>query len=388
MKVTRIDTFVVGPEHWHPWLFCAVRTDDGITGYAEFGEGGMARPLVALVEALAPMVIGRDPGPIERIRADMFAANRYTAGGLQSMAIAGIELALWDVKGKALGTPVHRLVGGPFRERQQVYWSHMATFRASSPGLYGTPPLRTWDDVANAAQEVVAAGYTAFKTNIMWPGKPSRLIDQQFAGPHDLNAPTELLEHVVKQVSVLRDAVGPDVDIALDINANFRTEGAIRIARALEQFDLMWLEIDLRDPAALSQIKSSTRTPICSGEQMLGVRDYRPFFALHAVDIVKVDVQWQGFSSAKLAADLAEVYELNIAPHNLGSHLSTFQGLNLSAAVSNVRIMESDVDAPPWRDELTTVLPDIKDGYMAIPQQPGWGCDLDEAALKKYAYTG
>ena len=108
MKVTRIDTFVVGPEHWHPWLFCAVRTDEGITGYAEFGEGGLARPLVALVEALAPMVIGRDPGPIERIRADMFAANRYTAGGLQSMAMAGIELALWDVKGKALGTPIHR----------------------------------------------------------------------------------------------------------------------------------------------------------------------------------------------------------------------------------------------------------------------------------------
>ncbi len=388
MKITDIETFVVGPEHWHPWLYCAVRTDEGITGYSEFGEGGMAGPLVSLVEAMAPTLIGRDPGPIGRIRADLFAPNRYTSGGLQDMALAGIELALWDLKGKVLGRPVHRLFGGPFRDRQRVYWSHMATFRASNPGLYGTPELRTWDDVAEAAREVVDAGYTAFKTNIMWPGNPSRLIDQQFSGPHDLNAPTELVNHAVKQLSVLRDAVGPEIDIALDINANFRTEGAISLARALEPFELMWLEIDLRDPLALSQIKSSTRTPICSGEQMLNVRDYRPIFNLHAVDTIKVDVQWQGFSIAKFAADLAEVYELNVAPHNLSSHLSTFQGLNLSASVSNVRIMESDVDAPPWRDELTTAGPELIDGSMVIPTGPGWGCDLVESVAKKYAYMG
>lgn len=388
MKVTAIETFVVPSEHWHPWVFCAVRTDEGITGYSEFGEGGMAGPLVSLIDAIAPIVIGRDPGPIARLCQDIFAANRYTTGGLQTMAIAGIELALWDIKGKSLGVPVHRLWGGPFRDRQRVYWSHLGTFRARWPGLYGTRPLKTWDDLADAAREVVDAGYTALKTNILWPGDPSRLIDQQFVGPHDLNATGELIDHTVNQISVIRDAVGPDIDIALDINANFRTDGAIRIARVLEPFDLMWLEIDTRDPVALAQIKSSTSTPICSGEQLLGMRDYQPYFRLHAMDTVKVDVAWQGFINAKQAADLAEIYELNIAPHNPASHLATFQSAHLTASVSNVRIMESDIDSPLWRDELVSAVPEIIDGHMTIPTSPGWGCDLNEEIARKHALTG
>ncbi len=153
MKVIAVETFVVPSEHWNPWVFCAVRTDEGITGYSEFGEGGMAVPLVALVDAIAPMVIGQDPGPIARLCQDIFAANRYTTGGLQTMATAGIELALWDIKGKSLGVPVHRLFGGPFRDRQRVYWSHLGTFRARWPGIYGTAPLKTWDDLV--AQDIV-----------------------------------------------------------------------------------------------------------------------------------------------------------------------------------------------------------------------------------------
>ena len=106
------------------------------------------------------------------------------------------------------------------------------------------------------------------------------------------------------------------------------------------------------------------------------------------MDTVKVDIQWQGFSQAKKIADLAEVYELNIAPHNYNSHFSSFQSLNLAASVSNVRIMESDVDSAPWRDEITTGAPEIKDGFMVIPTRPGWGYDLDEEAAKKYAFEG
>ena len=106
------------------------------------------------------------------------------------------------------------------------------------------------------------------------------------------------------------------------------------------------------------------------------------------MDTVKVDVQWQGFSQAKKVAELAEVYEMNIAPHNYNSHLSSFQSLNLTAAVSNVRIMESDVDSSPWRDEITTQVPEIENGFMTIPTGPGWGCDLNEEAAKKYAFEG
>jgi L-alanine-DL-glutamate epimerase-like enolase superfamily enzyme len=186
----------------------------------------------------------------------------------------------------------------------------------------------------------------------------------------------------------MREAVGPDIDILLDINYNFKTEGAIAIGRALEEYELYWMEIDNQDPDALLQLKMQQRTPITTGEQLLGLRQYQPYFRKHAMDTVKVDVQWQGFSQAKKVAELAEVYEMNIAPHNYNSHLSSFQSLNLTAAVSNVRIMESDVDSAPWRDEITTNSPEIKDGYMTIPTAPGWGTELDEAAAKKYEFKG
>jgi galactonate dehydratase len=386
MKITGVDTFVVKSGSWNPWVFCAVRTDDGITGYSEFGTGSLARGLQGLVQDLARIVKGRDPEAVEKLQMDMYRANRAASGGATAMAIAGIELACWDIKGKASSVPVSHLVGGPFRDRQRVYWSHLASGRAGKEERYGARPLRTWEDVADCAREAVDRGYTAFKTNIVFPGEPSSVINQGFSGPHDQNAPTDLMNQAVRQMEVMRQAVGPDIDIALDINFNFKTEGAIRIARLLEPFRLMWLEIDNQDPQALLQLKMSTSTPICSGEQLLGLRQYQPFFALRAMDVVKVDVQWQGFANAKKVADLAETYELNVAPHNYNSHLSTFQSLNLTAAVSNVKIMESEVDAPPWRDEITTARPQIEKGHIAIPTAPGWGCDLDEAAAKRYAF--
>ena len=388
MKITGIDTFPVKSGGWGAWLFCAVRTDEGITGYSQFGEGKMAHGLPGLIQDLSGWLIGKDPDPVEKFYMDMYRQTRSMSGGATAMAIAGIELALWDIKGKRYGVPVHHLVGGPHRDRQRVYWSHLATYRAANAEFYGGTPLLTLEDVADCAAESVERGYTAFKTNIVFHGENSSAMNQGFFQSDDQNATTELVHHTERQIGAMRAAVGPDIGIALDINFNFKTEGVIRIARELEPHNLMWLEIDNQDAKALAQLKGSTTTPICSGEQLVGVRQYQPYFKRRAMDTVKVDVQWQGFSQAKKVADLAETYELNIAPHNYGSHLSSFQSLNLTAAVSNVRIMESDVDSAPWRDELTTVLPDIKDGYMDIPQEPGWGCDLDESALKKHAYTG
>ena len=305
------------------------------------------------------------------------------------MGIAGIELACWDIKGKAMGVPVNNLLGGPYRDKQRVYWSHLASARANRPELAPDKPLRDWDAVAAAAQEAPARGYDAFKTNILWPGDPPRGITQGRDGlNHDQRADTELVRHVEKQVSVMREAVGPDVDILLDINYHFKTEGAIRIARALEPYGLFWIEHDNEDPEALAQLKASTTTMLCSGEQHFTMREYLPYFELRAMDTVMVDVQWQGFGASKKVADLAEAYELNIAPHNPASELASFQSVQLCAAVSNVRIMESDPEGVPWRFELFTERPEVIDSYMTVPMAPGWGCDLVEDAAKKYAWNG
>jgi L-alanine-DL-glutamate epimerase-like enolase superfamily enzyme len=390
MKITAIETFAVdtGFTPSRPWLYCAVRTDEGLTGYSEFGSSGLTRGLMGLVADLGERLIGKDPTAVEKHYVDMYRHLRQASYGATQMAIAGLELALWDLAGKALGVPVWRLMGGPHRERQRVYWSHLATYRVTNWKLLGAKPLRTMADLADAAREAVARGYTAFKTNIIWPGEPARRITQGTSGPHDQLATREIIDQAVAQVRTLREAVGPSIDICLDVNVNFKPVEAIRLARELEPFGLFWLEIDTQDAHALAQLKSSVRVPICSGEQLLTLRQYRPYLELHAMDVVMVDVQWQGFSAAKKVADLAESYELNIAPHNYNGHLSTFQSLNLCASVSNVKIMESDPEHTPWRDDLVTVLPEVKGGVMRVPEGPGWGTDLNEAALRKHAWTG
>jgi len=368
-------------------MFCAVRTDSGLTGYGEFGTGLFKKGLPGLVQDIAETLIGKDPRPVDKHFLDMYRLTRSSSGGATAMAIAGIELALWDIKGKAAGVPVYDLVGGPHRDSQRVYWSHLGTYRAMYPELYDKPVLKNMGDLGDCAVEAVEKGYSAFKTNLIFPGDPPFTISALNSDSNDQNASTDIVRHAEEQISVMRDAVGSDVDICLDINYNFKTEGAIAIGKVLEPYDLFWLEIDNQDPRALAQVKSSQKTPICTGEQLLGLRQYRPFLEAMSMDTLKIDVQWQGFSQAKKVADLAEVYDVNIAPHNYNSHLSTFQSLNLVASVSNVRIMESDVDSAPWRDEITSVVPMVDGGYIAIPAGPGWGCDLNESAAKKYVYA-
>jgi L-alanine-DL-glutamate epimerase-like enolase superfamily enzyme len=387
LKITDVEVFVVDGGR-RPWLFSAVRTDAGITGYGEFGSGVTAHALVGLIEDLKPHVIGKDPEAVEKIYFDLYRILRAVPGGIAQMGIAAIELACWDIKGKALGVPVNNLLGGPYRTKQRVYWSHLASARAGNPDLAPDKPLKDWGAVAAAAQEAPAAGYDAFKTNILWPGDTPRQISQGRDGvSHDQRADTELVRHTTKQIEVMRDAVGDDVDILLDINYNFKTEGAIRVARALEPYNLFWIEHDNEDPEALAQLKASTSTLLCSGEQHFSMREYLPYFELHAMDTVKVDVQWQGYGVSKKVADLAETYEMNIAPHNPASELASFQSVHLCASVSNVRIMESDPEGVPWRFELFTERPEVIDSYMTVPTTPGWGCDLNEDALKKYAWN-
>ena len=390
MKITGVETFAVDTRFkpQRPWLFCAVRTDAGVTGYGEFGCDGITRGLAGLVQDLGGRLVGRDPSAVEKHYVDLYRYTRQTAYGATQMAIAGLELALWDLAGKSLGVPVYKLMGGPHRDRQRVYWSHCASYRVENWEIFGVNPLRTMADLADCAREVPKRGYTALKTNIIWPGEPARRIHQGRLGPHDQLATRDIVRQAVAQIAAMREAVGPDLDICLDVNVNFKPTEALLLARELEQYRLCWLEIDSEDPRALAQLKTSTRVPICAGEQLLTVRRYRPFFDLHAMDVVMLDVQWQGFAAAKKVADLAETYELNVAPHNYNGHLSTLQSLNLCASVSNVKIMESDPDAVPIRDELFTMAPEIESGHMKIPTAPGWGTELNEKAARKYAWTG
>ena len=386
MKITNIDTYIVDAG-WRPWTFVKVETDEGITGYGECSDGKAPQGVVGTIKDLTPILLGKDPRAFEMRYWDMFRSTRQSPGGIAAKAIAGLDCAFIDIKAKALGVSVAELFGGPVRDNVRVYWSHCGTSRVRAADLLGVPQLRTMEDISNLGREVVERGFTALKTNIVMPGEPAMVYGGGFAvgeGTTDGTVSTPMLRHIETLIGTFRDAVGPDVDINLDLNFNFKPEACIRIAKMLEQFDMLWLEIDMYSPDGLRQIKDSTDTKICTGENLYFMRDYLPYFQQRSADVFMIDVPWNGFSQSKKVGDLAEVFELNVAPHNYYSHLSTYMSASLCAVLPNVRIMEIDIDDVPWKDDLVTEPPEIIDGYMTIPKRPGWGADLNEKEVVKH----
>lgn len=380
MKITNIESFIVDAG-WRPWIFVKIETDEGITGYGECSEGRNPFAVAGAIRDFTPLLIGRDPRAFEMRHWDLRRGSRQSPGGIVAKAMAGIDCALLDIKARALGISVVELFGGPTRERVRLYWSHCGTSRAQHPEFLDTPPLRSMTDVAALGREVVRKGYTALKTNILFPGDPASVHFDGFGGPPgttDGTADRALLDHIETLMGTFRDAVGPDVDLCLDLNFNFKPEACIRIAQVLEQFDLLWLEIDMYSPAAMQQITDATSTKICTGENLYYMRDYLPYFQQRSADVFMIDVPWNGFSQAKKVGELAEVFQYNVAPHNFYSHLATHISTSLCAVLPNVRIMEIDVDDVPWKDELVTKPPVIEDGHIQVPTGPGWGTELNE----------
>ena len=384
ITITNIETFIVDGG-WRPWIFVKVETDEGVTGYGECSDGRNPNGVAGTVRDLTPLLIGRDPRPYEMRFWDMIRGSRQSPGGIAAKAIAGIECALVDIKAKALGISVVELFGGPTRENVRVYWSHCGSSRARNFELIGVPPLRTMEDIAALGREVVEKGFTALKTNIVIPGEPASVYFSGFGGgpgSTDGNVTPDLLKHIETLIGTFRDAIGPDVGLNLDLNFNFKPEACMRIAKMLEPYDLLWLE----DHEAIRQIKDSTSTKICTGENLYYMHDFLPYFEARAADVFMIDVPWNGFAQSKKIGDLADVYQFNVAPHNYYSHLATYMSASLCAVLPNVRIMEVDIDDVPWKDDLTTYAPEIVDGYMKIPTRPGWGTELNEEAVKAHLW--
>jgi len=188
----------------------------------------------------------------------------------------------------------------------------------------------------------------------------------------------------VAVVRTFREALGPDIGIALDVAFTLRLGGAIKLARALEPYDLMWLETETFDPEALRVIRDSTTTPICTGESIFGVLGYKPYLQRYAQDVIMPDLAWNGITMGKKIADMAHAYDILFAPHNCHSPLTTLITANVCATVPNFFIQELDVDDAPWRDEIMTHPFEIEDGYLKLQDRPGLGSDLIEKVLLKY----
>jgi L-alanine-DL-glutamate epimerase-like enolase superfamily enzyme len=390
MKITRV-VDLHADAGWRVFSFLKIETDAGIVGWSEYNESYGSKGLTGVILKLAETLIGKDPRPVERITADFYAKTRQAPGGLIQQAIAAIENALVDVKAKALGVPVCEMLGGPVRDQLRLYWSHCGTYRLHHAEKMGLAPVRNLDDIRKLGQHVRERGFTALKTNIfLFDGAGPELYMPGFVrspGGPELNPSLHVEEALDKQLAAFRDGTGKDVELLLDLNFNFKTEGYVRLVRALEQREhrLMWVEIDSFDPRALALIRRSIATPLASCESLFGRRQFRDYLDSYAMDVGIVDLPWNGILESMKIASMAETYEVNCAPHNFYGHMSTLMSAHFCAAIPNFRIMEIDIDDVPWKDDLVTEPPRIENGNLLVPKKPGWGADVNEAAVRKYA---
>ncbi|MBN1401446.1 MAG: mandelate racemase/muconate lactonizing enzyme family protein [Anaerolineae bacterium] len=386
MKITRIKPFIVDGG-FRPWTFVKIETSDpGLVGWGDCTDWGSPGPVAATVERYAEWVVGRDPMQAEAIWWDLAAASVRHTGGLAWKAMSGIDSALWDIRGKVLNAPVWQLLGGKMRDHLRLYWTHCGSTRRRHAERLGLPfEVKTTDDLRRLAQEVLDRGFTAIKTNMM------ALDDRPDAIPHgssfasqagDISGPE--LRNAVAVVSTFREALGPDVGIAIDVAFRYKLGGAIKLARALEPYDMMWLETETLDPEALKVVRESTTTPICHGESIFGTHGYKPYLQLHAQDIIMPDLAWNGITMGKKIADFAHAYDVLVAPHNCHSPMNTLVSANVCATLPNFMIQEFDVDDAPWRDDLMTHPFVIEKGYLKLPERPGLGSDLIEEELLKH----
>ena len=189
-------------------------------------------------------------------------------------------------------------------------------------------------------------------------------------------------------LDAFRDGAGEDMDLLLDLNFNARTEGYLRIARALADHDLFWMEIDIDSAEGLARIREQARCAISGGETLFGVRQFLPYFQAGSLDVAIIDAVWNGVWQAMKMAATAEGFGLNVAPHNFYGHLCTMMNAHFAAAVPNLRIMETDIDRLPWDHELVTVAPEFIDGHLVVPDGPGWGTEVVEEALAAHPPSG
>ena len=373
---------------WRLFSFLKLVTDTGPIGWSEYNESFGSPGLSGVIENLIPSVVGMDPMDIELVNAVLATKSTQSRGGVVRQAIAAIENALLDIKGKALGVPVYQLFGGKLRDRIPVYWSHCGSYRMRNPDLCGTPAVRSYDDMARTGEEVRRKGFTACKTNIAMEvdGKlrayrPGFVVGKGFP---ERNWDAFIARSAARTVEAFRAGAGPDVGIMLDTNFHFRTEGFKRIAEAVGPTGLTWLELDIHDPKSIAMIRRDAPCPIASGETLLERRDFRPYLEAYAFDTAIVDVIWNGFNESLKIASMADVYEVNVAPHNFYGHLASAISAHFCAAVPNFRIMEIDIDGVPWRDEIVDNPPVFEKGDYLLPKGPGWGVEPNEAAMRRH----
>ncbi|RIK39322.1 MAG: dehydratase [Chloroflexi bacterium] len=362
MKISNVTPMTMGTD-WRNITFVKVETDEGLTGVADVRALNRTEAVVGyLKEAVPRYVLGSDPFNIEQLVHRMYLEDFGRSGEIVMTGIALIEIACWDIVGQALGQPVYRLLGGAVRDKIKAYANGWYTVERSPEEFHA------------AARRVVERGYRALK------------FDPFGAGFYEMERADKVKS--IALVEAVRDAVGPEVDILVEMHGRFNPVTAIEIARELAPFQPSWFEepVPPENLAALKKVADAVAPlgiPIATGERIHTPFEFRELFELQAADVIQPDItHFGGILNTKKLAAWANNYYMLIAPHNVGGPASTAAALHLAACTTNFKIQEYFNDfAEAFVKEAADGLPEVIDGYFALPDRPGLGLTLNEEVI-------
>jgi len=362
MKIIKIDTFLVNLGHRNiPYV--KVHTDEGIYGVGEAYSCGPDKATVEVIRDFEEWLIGRDPRDIEGLWNLMYAGSRFPGGSIVNSAISGIEHALWDIAGKAANLPVYRLLGGKCRNKIRVYQSPR-----------GDTPEKLAE---NAVALIEKYGYTAIKMGPL----PSKWQNMPW------NAALRAAE---ARVQAVREAVGDDIDIGLDPHARIFEPGrALELCQVVAPYRPFFMEEALRPENydALAKLSQHVDIPLATGEMLYTRYEFRELLNLQAVDIIQPDICLTGgLLEMKKIAALAEANYVSVAPHNPCGPLATAVNVHFAASTQNFLILEYHADDESPRRDIVDEPIKLVNGYLELPDRPGWGVDLNEEALGKFPF--
>ena len=369
MKVTGVKTFLVQPERGKTVLFLKVQTDEGLYGWGEaYTLTGRELALERMVLDLGDYLIGRDPFAIRHFTHVMWRDVSIKRGGFDFYcALSGLEIALWDIVGKALGAPVYNLLGGPCRARIRVYGQPSGDGGAGLAGL------------AQRARNTVALGYTALKFD-------------PFPGPWQMLVDKEVERTAIERVAAVREAVGPDVDVLIEVHRRLAPMHAIRVAQAIEPYRPFWYEepTPAENLDATALVRQKINLPVVVGEALYTKSEFRVALEKQAADIINPDIcNVGGLLELREIAAMAEAACVAVAPHgNNSTTVGLAASLQVAACIPNFLIMEYPVAWEATANQIAINPLKVEDGAIALPTAPGIGIDLDEAALARFPYRG
>lgn len=366
MKITHVGTLLLQP---FPWVLVRVKTDSGLVGIGEAYHGAGVHQ-IAVDPRLTRALIGQNPLNVDKLFRDMMcsmSASGYYQGAVMS-AISGIEMALWDIAGQALGCPIWQLLGGRFRDQVRVY-NDCNAGEEENPQSY-----------AQKAKEVEARGFSAIKFDI------DPLPDRR--DPYNRCISNDHIHHFVEVVTAIREALDPNTDLAIDAHWAYAPVDIIKVAQAFEPLDLLWLEdpVPAENVEAMKKVKEASRTPICTGENFYTRFGFRELVHTQAADIVSPDMaKAGGLAEGKRIAEMADLYYMPLAPHNICGPIGTIAMTHVCAAVPNFLALEfHHLDSAVWED-LVVEGPLIRDGHIATRETPGLGVTLNEEVARENA---